>query len=591
MNYTPLHVYSHYSLLRGLNSPKTIAKYCKKIGIESCALTDINNVSGCIEFYKACKENGIKPIIGSCVSTTEGSIILLAKNKLGYKELLQIIASLNSKKHYNNSLIIPLDEISKFKLDNIICITGHEGSSLYNCITENFKIKENWQQNVEQYLGALKKLFQNLYIEFQFSEQDTFSQEVRIALIAISIKYNLPEVICPRVYYLDKQDKELHKILLSIDTGKSIAELNQINDPLYKFFGEYKFHLPNINEFEESESVRLETSNLIAKEIEDYGIQQLPAMPKFKSGNDKTSEENFREEVAKGWNLKIKGNIPINEQQKYKTRIEEEIAVFKETNLFDYFLIIKDIIDYAKSKNYLVGAGRGSVGGCLTSYLLGIHQLDSIKYNLLFERFYNKGRTTSLPDIDTDFEKRSRSDIINYIVQKYGKKNVMHIATYGTLMGRAALKAVFRAYKDISFAEQNEITKNIVDKAKISDELQLMKDAGEDTSVIKWCLKNRPNNFTNWCSLNEDGQLDGPLATRFEQAIKLEGVISTLSKHAAGICIGPESLKNLVSIIFDPKEKQQIIGCQFQDLEYAGLLKMDLLAISTLDRLKDINEV
>lgn len=591
MNYTPLHIYSHYSILKGLNSPKEIAKHCKDLGMDACALTDINNMSGCIEFYQYCKENKIKPIIGTVINTPEGTLLLLAKNQQGYINLLNINAKLNSKKHYQ---IISLDDILKYTKD-IICITGHENSSLYNCIVKKFNIIDDYSESVKNYISKLKSVFSDIYIELQYSEYDTLSIKAKEILLKLANEYNLLTIVCPRVYFLNKDDKELHQILVSVDTGETLEQLNRINHPMYKFCDGYRFYLPTYQELIEKNpdtscyKIALENTNKIASLIEDYNIKKLPSVPRFKSDINKTSEDIFKEYVELGWQDKIQNIVPKSQHEIYRKRINYELEVFKEVDLFDYFLIIKDIIDYAKSKDYLVGAGRGSIGGCLTGFLLGIHSLDSIKYNLIFERFFNKGRANSFPDIDTDFEKRSRTDIINYIIKKYGKQNVMHIATYGTLMGRAALKAVFRAYGDVSFAEQNEITKNIVDKAKISDELQLIKDAGEDPSVIKWCLHNHSKFLSQWCTISEDGQLNGPLASRFEQAIKLEGVISTLSIHAAGICIASHSLKNLVPIVFNTKDKTQSIGCQMNALEYAGLLKMDLLAVSTLDRLHDIN--
>lgn len=607
MNYTPLHIYSHYSILKGLNSPKEIAKYCKDLDMKACALTDINNMSGCIEFYQACKDYEIKPIIGIVINTTEGTLLLIAKNQTGYVNLLNINAKLNSKKYYP---IINLDNILKYTKD-IICIIGHENSSLYNCIVQKFNIREDYSESVKNYLTKLKTIFSDIYIEFQFSEYDTLSIKIKEILLELANQYNLSTLICPRVYYLNKEDKALHQILVSVDTGDTLEQLNKINHPMYKFCDGYKFHLPTYQELIQENQVQsynedksysiihtdpiyetaLTNTNKIASTIEDYNIKGTPSVPKFKSDSNKTSEEIFKEYIELGWKNKIQNIIPKSQHEIYRKRIDSEIEVFKEVGLFDYFLIIKDIIDYAKSKDYLVGVGRGSIGGCLTGYLLGIHSLDSIKYNLIFERFFNTGRANSFPDIDTDFEKRSRNDIINYIITKYNKQNVMHIATYGTLMGRAALKAVFRAYGDVSFAEQNEITKNIVDKAKISDELQLIKDAGEDPSVIKWCLNNHSKSLSQWCTISEDGQLSGPLASRFEQAINLEGVISTLSIHAAGICIATHPLKNLVPIVFNTKDKTQSIGCQMNDLEYAGLLKVDILGVSSLDRLKDINDI
>lgn len=585
--YSPLHIYSHYSVRRGLNTPKEIVKYCKKLGMTACALTDINNMSGCIEFYKAAKDNDIKPIIGCNITTDRGSLILIAKNRKGYDELLKITAKLNSSK---NKGILPLEELGKFNLKNIVGINGHEDSTLYKTIVNNFTVVDNVEEKLDAHILELTKLGLDYYIELQFSEKDKLGKEVRKLY-----EYHAPNwIACPRVYYLEKQDQELHKILLSVDQNESIDNLNQINSGFYKFFDGYDYYLPTQEELESriNNKEAIENTNKLTDEIEDYGLAKMPTLPKFITPTKEESGKYFKKLCLESLNAKVGQKIISEEKiQEYKQRIEEEIDVFKDANLFDYFLIVRDIIQYARSKNYMIGPGRGSVGGCLTGYLLDIHHMDSIKYGLLFARFFNAGRKGSLPDIDTDFPKRSRADIIQYIINKYGKPNVMQIATYSTLMGRAALKAVFRAYGDISFAEMNEITKHIVDKAKISDELQQMADAGEEASVIKWCLQHKADALSAWCIIDKDGQLHGNLAKRFEQAIRLEGVICSLSKHAAGVVIGPEPLKNLAPIVYDPKEKQQIIGCQHQDLEYIGLCKMDILGISTLDRLEAVNDI
>lgn len=583
-NYTPLHVYSHYSVGRGLANPKEIAAYAKKLGMNACALTDINNMAGCIEFYKACQKEKIKPIIGCTIMTEQGSIVLIALNKSGYNELLKITADLNSGKDY-----LELAALLDYDLDNLIGIVGYEDSVLYRNMVSNFKIDENLNPAFNLMLELRNKFSDNnLFIDIQFSECDKLSSELKEKYkeVAGAVQF----ISSPRVYYLEQDDKELHKILLSVSENESLDDMNKINHKLYKFFDGYKYYMPPAEEiltFSNEEA--LQNTNKIADLVEDYQLAKPASIPEFKCPKNEDTEKYFRELCVKGFQKKLHDKLKKHDAKReyYYQRIEHEISVLKEANLFNYFLILRDIITYAKDKGYLVGPGRGSVAGCLVAYLLDIHQIDSIKYDLIFERFYNKGRAGSLPDIDTDFPKRCRGEIIKYITKKYGKENVMLIATYSTLMGRAALKAVFRANKNISFSEQNDITKNIVDKARISDELQEM----EEPSVIRWCLENKADELSAWCSIDDKGVLHGPLSKEFEQAIKLEGVICNASKHAAGVVIGPEPLRNLVPIIYDNKDKQQIIACQMNELEFIGLVKLDCLSLSTLDRLEDVNEI
>lgn len=585
-SYIPLHLYSHYSIKEGLNNPKEIVNAAKKAGMEAIALTDIDNISGCIEFYKIAKQENIKPIIGSLINLDEGSLLLIALNRNGYNNLLRIISWINDGKKDKS--------INNFKLNiqDIVCIVGHENSILYNSLSYKYQIKEAWEDLVNINLSFLQTLFKdNLYIELQFSEYDKSADLIKEKLIYIANKYKIELVACPRVYYLSQDDKDLHQILVSEKEKKPLVEINQINHPMYRFFDGYKFYMPSYEEFSLAINNELAIQNTIniANKVEDYELFSMPTLPKFKCPNNKQSEKYFRELCEAGWEIKIKPILNETNEQEYKNRLEAEFQVFKDAKLFDYFLIIKDILDYARSKDYLVGVGRGSSSGCLISYLLEITQIDPIKYNLLFERFYNAGREKSLPDIDCDFETRSRDDVINYITKKYGKTNVGQISTYGTLMGRAALKAIFRAYNDISFGEQNEITKIIPDKAKISDELQQMKEIGEQPSVIRWTLLNKKKYLEPWCVI-KDGKLTGPLAEKFRKAIELEGVYFNKSKHAAGIVIGHTTLDTIIPMIWDDKSKRQIIGCEMTELEYAGLCKMDILGLSTLDRIKDINK-
>ena len=252
-------------------------------------------------------------------------------------------------------------------------------------------------------------------------------------------------------------------------------------------------------------------------------------------------------------------------------------------------MIVKDIVDYVRSQNCLPGPGRGSAAGCLVSYLIGITAIDPIRYDLIFERFYNTGRNTdshiSMPDIDVDVPIEHRENIINYIKDKYGHDKVSQMITFNTLKGRGALKEVLRVYGNISFEEMNKITKNIPDEAKIADELQEMKEEDGEASIIKWSLENNGDKLKEWCYLDDEGQLQGPLAKRFEQAIRLEGSKYNQSKHAAGIAIANNPLNSICPMIWDTKANQNIAGFEMSDLESIGVIKFDILGIALLDKI------
>jgi DNA polymerase-3 subunit alpha len=242
----------------------------------------------------------------------------------------------------------------------------------------------------------------------------------------------------------------------------------------------------------------------------------------------------------------------------------------------------------------LPGPGRGSAAGCLVSYLIGITSIDPIQYNLIFERFYNSGRNTkdriSMPDIDVDVPINKREYIIDYIKNKYGHNKVSQMITFNTMKGRGALKEVLRVYGNIPFEEMNRITKCIPDEAKIADELQEMKEDTGEASIIRWALENNVDKLKEWCYIDDDNNLSGPLAKRFEQAIRLEGTKSNQSKHAAGVVISSESLDTVCPMIYDSKNKQLIAGMEMQDLESLGVIKFDVLGIAMLDKIMNISE-
>jgi DNA polymerase-3 subunit alpha len=225
------------------------------------------------------------------------------------------------------------------------------------------------------------------------------------------------------------------------------------------------------------------------------------------------------------------------------------------------------------------------------SYLIGITSIDPIKYNLLFERFFNAARSDSMPDIDVDVPINKREDIIQYIKNKYGLDKVSQMVTFNTIKGRGALKDVIRVYGNITFDEMNNITKNIPDESKIADELQEMKEETGEASIIRWSLENNQDKLREWCFLDENNELQGPLSKRFEQAIRLEGTKSNQSKHAAGIAISAEPLNEICPMVYDSKNDQLIAGMEMQDLEALGVIKLDILGVALLDKVMCVQDL
>ena len=411
------------------------------------------------------------------------------------------------------------------------------------------------------------------------------------------------KVVCtPDAYYCNSEDCVDQRILLCNKLKTTMANINQkiLNNedviPSHIFFKSNNFYILSPKEMDAIHNKEeIDNTNVISDMCDNYSILNNPVIPDFNCPNNSNPDEYLRELCRIGWKDKIVESIPKDKHPEYVERIKYELEVLQGAGLSSYFLIVRDIVDYVRRMDWLPGPGRGSACGCLASYLIGITSIDPIKYNLIFERFYNSGRNTSnhisMPDIDVDVPINKREDIINYIRDKYGKDNVSQMITFNTLKGRGALKEVLRVHDNISFEEMNRITKFIPDEAKIADELQEMKDDTGESSIIRWALENNVENLKEWCYISEDGSLAGRLAKRFEQAIRIEGTKSNQSKHAAGVIISSSKLKSICPMIYDTKNKQTIAGMEMKDLEGLGIIKFDILGVALLDKIMAISDM
>jgi len=615
--YIPLHCHTHYSLLDGLSQPKHIAKRCLEIETTACAITDHGNIAGHVAFHKTMKENGIKPILGCelyiceqdpSIKTKENGglshMLVLAKNYNGWMNLIKLVSESNKPEFFYHKPRLDLKTIQNFSKD-LICITGHLGSNLATKICSENEIIADWSNSGIRCVEQLKDIFgkDNLFLECQLMDQENnpIQKDVSEAVEYIAKECNVKVICTPDAHYAKKEDADDQRILLCNNLKTTLPEISRkltVGEkvPVECFFSSNNFHIlsqEEVNSLHKEEHI--ENTNIVNEMIEEYSILSKPRLPPFQCPDNQNPDEYLRQLCRNGWKEKIANQVDKSLHSIYTDRIKYELGVLQGAGLSSYFLIVQDIVNYVKQNQWLPGPGRGSAAGCLVSYLISITSIDPIKYNLLFDRFYNAGRNTadhiSMPDIDVDVPIDKREDIIQYIKEKYGKDKVSQMLTFNTIKGRGALKDVLRAYGNVSFEEMNRITKNIPDEAKISDELQQMKEDTGEASIIRWALENNPDKLKEWCFLDEHNQLQGPLAKRFEQAIRLEGTKSNQSKHAAGIAISADALNEICPMVYDSKNKQMIAGMEMQDLEAIGVIKFDILGIAMLDKIMNITNL
>lgn len=591
-NYSLLCMRSHYSLLQSVIQPVHLVDHLNRLGLKSCAITDFNTISGCVNFTKTLKDAGIKPILGcefnicgdinnASDSKTSG-LTLLAKNRKGWDSLIKLVSVSNRQENFRGKPRLDLELLSEFiSVGNIIAYVGQSNSLLQEA---NSEYGEKGAINLANKLADLFGK-DNFYL----MADSTPNGEANLVR-NISNRTGVSLFGNPNPHYYEQKDAELQRIVLCNELGTNLKRGH--NSP---FFQNDSYYIRSYDDLLKSFSKEeISQSGEIEEKIESFDIGNRPLFPHYECPNNLSPEDYLRQLCREGWTAKIASRVPKERHAEYAERIKYELDTFTKVGLSSYFLVLRDILDYVRADGSIIGV-RGSANNCMTSYLANLSQLDPITYNLPFARFYNAARNTatniSLADIDADIPKTRREDTINYIKDKYGKDKVGQIISFQTIKGRGALKMVFRAYDNVSPTEQNEITEHIVDEAKISDELEEMKQDGEEPSIIRWALENRSSKLKNWVKEEDDGSLSGPLAHYFAHAIKLEKTKTTKSKHAGGIVVCSVPLEDVVPMIWDEKTQSQITGYEMTDLEPTGIVKMDLLGITTLNRLMTLRDI
>ena len=591
----------------GLSKPEQIIKRLNELEIDTCALTDHGNVSGAIEFLKKMIKAKKKPILGiegyvckynakiqDSSNRSLTHLLIYAKNNQGWLDLIKLVSESNLPEHYYYRPRLSLEQLADFA-GNLIILSGHLGSTLADVILHDNKV--DIQEGIT-HLKQLQDIFgkDNVFLESQLIDKQNIKEMAILTNVVreISAKTGVKVVPTGDAHYCRREDADDQRVLLARALGnKTLAEARQ-DGALLCFFNSNNFHIPSYEDMLACGHTKeeLDNTNYVASLIEEYtNILKPPILPQFPCPEKYTADEWLRELCRKGWREKIANVIPKEEQQVYIDRVKMELNTIGTFGFSDYFLIVEDIVQQVRKRGGLPNIGRGSAAGCLVSYLTGITQIDPIKYNLIFERFFNAGRGAgTLPDIDIDVPVALRDKIIEYIKDQYGHNKVAQMVTFQTIKGRGALKDVLRCY-GVSFDEMNSITQHIQDEAKIADELQEMKEETGESSIIRWALENdKQGKLKEWCYI-EDDELKGPYSKRFEQAIRLEGTKAAQSKHPAGVIITPVPVNEMCPMVYDAKNKTTVAGFEMGAIEDIGGIKFDILSLNFLDKMMGIKRI
>ncbi len=566
LKFVHLHTHSHYSLLDGLATPKALVARAKELGMEALALTDHGNLYGAIEFYKAAKAAGIKPILGveayvaqrtrfdkaSGADDRSFHLTLLVENLTGWKNLIKLISRANLEGFYYKPRVD--HELLREHHEGLIALSGcYSGELIRTILRKGMPEAEGVIRTYQSIFGA-----QNYFIEV--SHHPHFSPKdhaiVRPALIALAAKFQIPMVATQDIHYLKKADAPYHDILLAVGTGNKLSDEKRMtlkaDDFSMRSEEEMIASFPDLPQAVENAATvaaRCSVELTLGKNI-------LPAFP---LPEGETANSYVRRLVME----RFAGRYPDDSQAAHE-RVEYELSVIDWTGFAGYFLIVQDFINWAKDRGIVVGPGRGSAAGSIVAYILGITNVDPLPFNLLFERFLNPDRI-QMPDIDVDIADARRSEVLGYLKEKYGDDRVANIITFGTMAARAAVRDVGRAL-GADYALCDKLAKLI--PFKVGQELAT---ALETTDELRSFIAS------------------DPMAKKIiDGAMHLEGVARHASVHACGTVITPGPLMDYLPLQYAPQDPTAIVT-QFEmhAVEDLGILKMDILGLKNLTILEE----
>ncbi|MFB0528249.1 MAG: DNA polymerase III subunit alpha, partial [bacterium] len=561
-DFVHLHLHTEYSLLDGAcrirdnrGAPGNLIQRASQYRMPALGITDHGNMFGAIEFYQACVNSGIKPIMGceiyvapqsryvkegSGISEAANHLIILAKDRTGYKNLMKLVSIGYLEGFYYRPRVDK--EVLKDYCKGLVCLTGCLKSEVSQAILNDDYDKA--KKAISFYGEIFGK--QNLYLELidnGISEQKKVCRE----LIKLGKEMKIPLAATNDCHYVDKADAYVQEILLCIGTGKTL------DDPSHLKFSTEEFYFKSPQEMKQIFSEIPQAIKSTIEITEKCSLQldfETMHLPEYKVPENYNLDEYLRNLCEGGLKKRYTKVTPD-----ICRRLDYELSVISQMGFASYFLIVWDFIEYAKHQKIMVGPGRGSGAGSLVAYLLGITELDPLKYGLLFERFLNPGRK-SMPDLDIDFADNGRDRVIDYVKEKYGEKNVAQIITFGTMWARAVVRDTGRVL-NVPLLEVDGIAKLIPFGETIQGALQLVPE-----------LKRRYDT-------------DGVVRNLLDTAQKIEGIKRHTGVHAAGIVITPGEMVNYVPLA---KSSKKMVTTQYEDsaLIRLGLLKIDFLGLRTL---------
>ena len=559
-DFVHLHIHTEYSLLDGACRIDQLMDRVKECGQSAIAITDHGVMYGCVQFYKAAKKAGIKPIIGcevyvatrtrfDKVNKIDGNnhLILLCKNETGYKNLIKMVSAAFVEGFYSKPRVDKqlLEQYHEGLICLSACLAGEIPQAILAGDYERAKSTALWYQEL---FGK-----GNYYIELQDHglEEDTI---VLPQLIKLARETGIPMAATNDSHYLRKDDAKMQSILLCIQTGKTIQDADRME------FQTDEFYVKTTDEMYDLFSMVPEACENTAKIAEQCNFDFVfgdTKLPYFKAPDGMENQEYFEKLCYEGLERRYPGKVT----DALRERLEYEIGVVKKMGYTNYYLIVYDFINYAKSRDIPVGPGRGSGAGSLAAYCVGITDIDPIRYSLIFERFLNPERV-SMPDFDVDFCYERRQEVIDYVNRKYGRDHVAQIVTFGTMAARAAVRDVGRVmgmpYQDVDKVAKlipTELKMTLNHALEVSPDLKAMYDAEPQVHEL------------------------------IDTSLKVEGMPRHASTHAAGVVITREPATEYVPL--STNDGLPVTQFNMVEIERLGLLKMDFLGLRTLTVIHD----